>query len=233
MRKFDWRLIGQLELGLDLEEPVQDPGAPSFEEIQARSEGARQLMERLVVEPGADVDRWGETPPDWFGHFIKLQEWFSWRIACYIAWAASPKQDRWPKTQEELATECLGLSSSRQISEWRKKYAKIDDAIALIQAAPLWEHRADIYEALVVVATTQDYKAHSDRKLALEMLGDYVPRSKIGPDIPGMAEDLGDLSDAELDVLSDELGVDFRKWLAPPTPPNSGGEPDSEDEDAG
>jgi len=207
VKKFDWRLIGQLELGLDLDDTVQDPGAPSFEEIQARSEAARQLMERLVVSPGADADRWGETPPAWFEHFLKLREWFSWRIACYIAWAASPKQERWPKTQEDLAREVLGLASSRQISEWRKKYPKIDDAIALIQAAPLWEHRADIYEALVAVATSHDYKGHSDRKLALELLGDYVPRSKVEASI-GEARDLSELTDEELDALSEGLGIE-------------------------
>lgn len=207
MKKFDWRLIGQLELGLDLEEVDQDPGAPSFGEVRARSEAARKLLEGLVVSSGVDAERWGDEPPEWFGHFIKLLELgFSWRIACYIAWAASPRQGRWPRTQAELATEVLGLSGPRQISEWRKKYPKIDDAIALIQAAPLWEHRADIYEALVAVATSHDYKGHSDRKLALELLGDYVPRSKIDATVGG-ARNLSELSDDELDALAARIGL--------------------------
>jgi len=220
-------------MGLEIEAPPDPPNTGgesslSFEEVQARSENARRVLEEMCC-PAARTDAdsesgglrgemapdagWSDSAISWFSHYLKLRELgFSWRIACYIAWAASPKRERWPKTQEELATEVLGLASARQISEWRRKYPKIDDAIALIQAAPLWEHRADIYAALVEVATDADYKNHPDRKLALEMLGDYVPRSKVEASI-GEARDLSDLTDEELDALAEGLGIEVAKGV--------------------
>jgi hypothetical protein len=44
-----------------------------------------------------------------------------------------------------------------------------------LQAAPLWRHRRDLYDALVRTAVAGDVPA---LKLALEMTGDYVPRMK-------------------------------------------------------
>lgn len=114
----------------------------------------------------------------WWQDYLLLRErGWDWRKAIYIAWAASPVLGRQPGTQDELATQVLGLGSDRVIATWRKREAAIDDTIAELQAAPLLRHRREIYEALVKVAIDPDPKAHQDRKLALELMGDYKPRS--------------------------------------------------------
>lgn len=114
----------------------------------------------------------------WWSEYqeLRTQGW-DWRKAVYIAWAASPAKDRQPATQELLATDVLGLTSDRVIRKWRDKQPAIDDAVAEVAAAPLLRHRRDIYNALITCATDPDPKSHQDRKLALELLGDYKPRS--------------------------------------------------------
>jgi hypothetical protein len=202
MKKFDWDFIEQLSLGLDVEEVETEESSLSREEVLRRSEQARRALEQ--------GEHWGEDAPEWMRHYIKLGEMgYPWRVAVYIAWAASPRQERWPETKEDLATQVLGLKSARQIYKWRKKYEGIDQAITMMQAAPLLEHRADIYDALVKVASDPDYKANPDRKLALEMLGDYTPRAKIGRDFETMSDDLSELSERELDTLSRALGIEM------------------------
>jgi hypothetical protein len=115
----------------------------------------------------------------WWEDFEELvgRGW-DWRKAVYIAWATVPAARRQPETQAELATQVLGMKSDRVISRWRKQQPEIDVEIARMQAAPLLRHRRAIYDALVAVAVDPDPKAHQDRKLALEMLGDYRPRSQ-------------------------------------------------------
>ncbi|MEW6649312.1 MAG: hypothetical protein AB1453_03880 [Chloroflexota bacterium] len=183
----DWELLRQMPLGLEIDE--SDPAYVTPEEAHLRSETARKALELL---------RNKANEPGWLEMYWRLREaGWKWRVAVYIAWAASPKQNRQPKTQEELATQVLGLTSDRQIGTWRAKNAEINETIALLQAAPLFEHRADIYEALIASASRADYKSHQDRKLALELLGDYVPRLRVDQrDVP--TDDLSHLSDAEL-----------------------------------
>ena len=110
----------------------------------------------------------------WYQEYVTLTERFPWRLAAYIAWAASPVKGRAPATQQELAR-ALGLKTDRTIRQWKEKDPTIDQEIEKLQAAPLWRHRRDLYDALVKAATDGDVPA---LKLALEMTGDYVPRMK-------------------------------------------------------
>jgi hypothetical protein len=41
------------------------------------------------------------------------------------------------------------------------------------------KHRADVIEALINSAADPDYKSHQDRKLFLEITGDYISSSKL------------------------------------------------------
>ena len=119
------------------------------------------------------------TSYEWWQDFQELTaRGWDWRKAILIAWEASPVKSRVPATQEDLATQILGLASDRVIAKWRKQQPEINDEIARMQAAPLLRHRRDIYDALVTVACDPDPKAHQDRKLALELLGDYKPSQK-------------------------------------------------------
>jgi len=110
----------------------------------------------------------------WYQEYVELSQRFAWRLAAYIAWAASPVKGRAPATQQELAR-ALGLKTDRTIRQWKEKDPTIDKEIAQLQAAPLWQHRRDLYDALVKAATDGDVPA---LKLAFEMTGDYVPRMK-------------------------------------------------------
>jgi len=131
--------------------------------------------------------------------FLLMNQGWPWRVAVYIAWAGSPKVGRWPKTQEDLATGVLGLTSDRQISEWRKNNPAIDEMIGIMQAMPLLSHRRDIFEALATSASDPSSKGAQDRKTALTMTGDYVPHLKI--DQKRDTADPMDKSDAELDEI--------------------------------
>jgi hypothetical protein len=165
----------------------------SPEEAALRSETARQALEMRGID----------ERPGWMETYLKLREaGWPWRVAVFIAWAASPRNGRWPRNQEELATQVLGLTSDRQIGKWRARNPAINETITLLQAAPLFEHRADIYEALIKSASTPDYKNKPDRQLALEMLGDYVPRLRVDKRDLKDVEDLDELSDEELEKLA-------------------------------
>lgn len=136
------------------------------EAVAANSENSAQAV------PGADESYpWEVEAEDLLGEFKP-------QIAAYIAWASSPAKGRKPGTQAELAS-LLGLKDDRTIRQWRAKDKRIDLTIKERQAAPLWAHRRDIFEALVRSASTADAANFSDRKLALEMMGDYVPKSRL------------------------------------------------------
>jgi hypothetical protein len=116
----------------------------------------------------------------WWQDFEEmLTAGWDWRKAVYLAWAASPAHGRDPETQAQLATGVLGLKSDRVIRTWRERHPEMELTIAALQAAPLLRHRRDIYEALAQSASVADPKHNSDRKLALELLGDYQPRGTV------------------------------------------------------
>ena len=146
---------------------------------------------------------------------MKLREGgWNWRVAAYIAWASSPRTGRVPKNQDELATQILGLTSDRSIATWRKKNPVIDEMVSVLQAAPLWDHRADVLTALVENAKTADYKTHNDRKLFLEITGDYTPSAKLAAMITknGLtSNDLSDMTDEELLAVAKKLRDDAKE----------------------
>jgi hypothetical protein len=194
LQKPDWEDLQQIPLELEIDE--SEPGVNlSPDEARLRSETAR-----FALEHGEDRE--------WYKRYAELRSaGWSWRVACYIAWASCPLNGRSPATQDELARQVLGLNSDRQIWVWRKKNPAIDETVALLQAAPLFEHRADIFKALIDSATSGDYKSHQDRKIALEMLGDYVPRLKVEGDNRKVS-DLSELSDAELEEKARHKATD-------------------------
>jgi hypothetical protein len=183
----------QLALELDLpDEDRLESGFVSPAEAQRRSETARAA---LGVAGHEDA-------PAWFEQYHQLLTFgWPWRVACYIAWAASPKRNRWPKTQEKLAMEVLGLTSDRQIATWRKKNPGIDEMIAVLQAIPLMEYRADAFMALGVSAGDPDHRHKPDRQLFFEMTGDYTPKIKVD-DARRDAEGTSQYTEKELEVMA-------------------------------
>jgi hypothetical protein len=189
----DSNTIEQMSLGLDLAEvDLSESGWVSPEEARLRSTAARTAL-NLAAE---------SSNPGWFEAYETLlaAKW-PWRVACYIAWAASPKIARWPETQMKLATEVLGLTSDRQITTWRKRNPAIDDVIGMMQAAPLMEHRADVLRALAVSASDPDHRNNPDRKLFLEMTGDFVPHQRVDIRRENV-DDLSQMSEEDLERMA-------------------------------
>jgi len=194
--------INQLRFDLPEFDELADEDKPALAPEVARqvSEAARSLFEGREKKdsPGASGGGWTDT-------YLRLRELgYPWRLAVYISWAASPRNLRMPKTLQELSTQVLGLSGPRVIGIWRHKYPALDAIVAHMQAEPLWEHRRDVIEALIQSAISQDYKGFNDRKLFLELTGDYVPRSQL---------DLGKSAAGGIDEMSD---AELRDWLSLP-----------------
>ena len=189
------------QLSFDLDLPDEQPSgslALSVEEIRLRSETARQAFE-------------GRTDMKWLEEYSRLRDGgWDWRVAAYIAWASSPKVDRDPKTQDELARRHLGLTSDRAIATWRKKNPAIDEMVAILQSAGTWEFRADQFDALNEGArkSKEDYKFFPYLKMAMEMRNDYVPTAKLDAMLRknGISKsDLADMSEEELAVTKAKL----------------------------
>lgn len=152
--------------------------ALSPEQAQLISNAARQaLADGSAEDPERPAQPWLDD------YRQLLEDGWPWRVACYIAWRSAPKRnsdgtERWPKTQGELAREVLGLESDRVIRTWRERNPGIEAAIAMMKAKALFEHRRDVFNALVTSASNPSHKNHTDRKLFLEMTGDYTPRQE-------------------------------------------------------
>ena len=182
--------------------PGMDAQLNALDDAQIRAAKVRRIF-----EASEDYAPWLED------YWALLAEGWSWRQAVYMLWASQPRDKRIPKTQHELATQVLGLSSDRQIRAWREKNPAMDARIARLAASTLAKHRAEIYAALVAAASNPDPRAHSDRKLALELMGDYTPRQRVdvGQILPdelehAETEDLAAL--AQIPVLEVEDGSD-------------------------
>lgn len=143
------------------------PASPAVQGQAASRRAYQQLL--------AGMERY----PWWQDYKELTRRGWTWRHAVVIAWDASPLKSRYPATQEELATNVLGLTSDRSIAEWRKKYPEMADEVARMQSAPLWRHRRDIFEALAESASNPDPRNNPDRKLALELTGDYKSSNKV------------------------------------------------------
>jgi hypothetical protein len=188
----------QLRFKLPELDEVQDDAS----ERAITSEEARTISE-MARNRFLNGDR-----PQWFDDYLRyIDLGWPWRVAAYIAWASSPKRDRLPHTIRDLAL-VLGLTSPRAIYSWRSKFKTIDSIVSLEQAAPLFEHRSDLIDALIRAASDPGYKGHNDRKLAFEMLGDYVPKSRLKLEDGRSAKDETNLADDELRSWADGLDVD-------------------------
>lgn len=160
----------QLKLPLDLPEDEAGDSALSPDEIRIRAETAREQLEGGKLWP---LNEWNNSgdPPEWFEEYLKLVGGgWPWRVAVYIAWLAQPKP-RWPKTQNELATQILGLTSDRQFSVWRAKNPAIDAMVEQARFGMVFDVLGDIFAASISVASSHDYKGHHDRAMLYKMVG--------------------------------------------------------------
>jgi hypothetical protein len=183
---------------LRVKEPITD-------KVRERDDKSGKTVERDVVIGQREI------APRWMELFQKLLEGgWRWEIAVYIAWRAMPRKYRFPETQDELAKQCLGLSSDRAIATWRKRNPFIDEYITILQGELVFDAVPDVLNAAVEVASTPDYKGNADRKLVLEMAGRYTPSSKITTEmakklVNSKPDDLEDLSDEELRKIEETV----------------------------
>ena len=118
------------------------------------------LAERVEGPDGKAIPRW------------------DWRKALLIARRVAPKALRWPQTEAEFAR-LINIKSTRTIREWMRKDPEIEKRIAALPKQMLMEHVADVLDALVTVAKMPVWQAHPDRKMILEMTGQYSPKGNV------------------------------------------------------
>jgi hypothetical protein len=79
---------GQLKFNLEGFDEVEDDA----EERAISNEEARKISEvaRQALGQGKELPAW------WLDYLHLIEQGWPWRVACYIAWAASPKKFRKP-----------------------------------------------------------------------------------------------------------------------------------------
>lgn len=123
------------------------------------------------------------------------------KVACYIAWCAHPKEVRdkagLPETKTDLA---IALGSKAKdpgnlFRNWSRRYDNLDAYIfTATREGPLNHYRPEVIKAMIDTAKTTGRAGHADRKMYLEMTGDYSNKQVI------------EFTDKEIDEMSkDEL----------------------------
>jgi len=202
------QLDGFADLVKDAEEAGQINLTPA--EIGERKLAAYMALEKVIKSDDA---------PDWTEKFNELMiSNIPWRIGDFIAWSCVPKHNRYPKTQHDFAVEVLGLTSSRRIIEWRRKYPYIDQMIASMQTAVLLDYIPGSMEASGLVASMPDYKATAERRLLWEAVGIINRNQKITVDEGGLVgkgrQLLDQLRKMPTDKKIELLGEDAEEFFA-------------------
>lgn len=190
---------------LDLPEPDDNGGWATPQEAALREVEARTHFES------------GERP-EWYDEYESLiNHGWPFRVAMYIAWAATPAgDDRYPKTLLDLA-HLMGLRSTRAIFTWRSKNEAIDSQVAILQAAPLFKHRAGIFAATIKTATEPGYRNTAERRLAYQLMGDLDPEGNVAVNVALSGDDLAKARQQAQDWERDRFGDDD-----PTAPPVAG-----------
>ena len=172
-------------------------------------------------ESKAGLEAWlaeHSTAPAWLEMYrdllaerteTKRPRW-DWRKALYIAWSATPRNKRWPKNHNELAS-FLGLTDAATMRHWRLKDPEIDERIQALPREALLGHVAAVFDALATVASDPDARSFQDRQLFLKITGYYQPSKTV--ELGGqldlehagqvtMTHDLSKLTDEQLDQLA-------------------------------
>lgn len=168
--------VTQKQLALFADEVQGAEGANEGEPLSFADIQKREMAARLALKDKLDADEL----PSWAETFVRLlDERIPWKIAVYVAWSSVPKEMRVPRTLQELATEYLGLTSARQIYEWRKHFDGIDVMIGSLQSQEFLEDRADVLSTVKFMAKQRDYKNAKYADMYLTMTGDLVKTTKL------------------------------------------------------
>ena len=200
----------QLGFSLDLPEP-EDEGWVNPQEAALRLEMAKKMFEGQ------------EEKPSWYEDYeqLLLGGW-PFRVAVYIAWASMPTHNKQPKTVAELAP-MIGLRSPRAIYTWRQRNKAIEEQISILQAAPLFKHRADAFDALNKSASDPDHRHNPDRRLLFQLTGDInddggAVQVNVGVSGDDLAKARSTASSYEQEMFGDLEGEMFEEGTLTQTP---------------
>lgn len=188
------RVLGQIERieararGFDTAQTPTQPtdGQRGFTApVGAPGQDVSRMMKAEFDQRLAGMQLRDELPPRWLELYDALldergedgkRRW-DWRKALYIAWHCTPREQREPQTVGGLAKR-LGVATST-MRAWRAKDAEIERRIAELPRLLLMDHLASVYEAVATLASTPDPKTFPDRRLFLELTGQYSPRTGV------------------------------------------------------
>ena len=127
-----------------------------------------------------------ELSPLGHAYGLLVNEGWSERQAMYMAWKSHPPEALrgagLPITQIKLCVDVLCLKSDAAVRQWRRKYPDMEGRILTIQRqGPLAHYRPMVLHKMAEGAILTEYTA--DRRLFLEMTGDYVPASKMDANV--------------------------------------------------
>lgn len=151
----------------------------------APGQDVSRLKKRELDQHLAGLQAQDEAPPAWMELYDALlderdeegkRRW-DWRKALYIAWNCTPREERDPKTLGGLARR-LGVAAST-MRAWRYSDPEIERRISELPRLLLMEHVASVYQALATLASTPDPKTFQDRRLFLELTGQYSPKAGV------------------------------------------------------
>jgi hypothetical protein len=151
---FDCELMSEAQ-----EHPQQHlPGIPAAAVTPDYSHAAeRRLFEEALRDvPFADL----------YADLVS-QGWY-WRKAAVVAWLATPKNERIPQFQRDLANL---LGCSQDVVSGFKQRAEVQAAVMRITTASLIAHKAAVDDALIKSASSADYKNNQDRKTFYQLIG--------------------------------------------------------------
>ncbi len=194
----------------DIEADELTFSASSHDPLAAKlaSDNARAELEKRLKNQVVEVDEQGVAKPSvtWGNLYNRLVGLgWQWRVATYIAWAASKKIGRVPSTQEQLATDYLGLTSDRAINKWRAANPKIDEIVGTLQTHYIFDYIPDAIEAMGISASQPNKEGNRDRKLMFEMLGMYQPSMRIKEEKTPVENDLAGIPADVLKKRREEL----------------------------
>lgn len=159
-----------------------------------RQAQARAFMRRLMAGEEQPAD---EQALDWLESVEGLTaSGFTLDQACVIAWSCLPKGRRSPATQRELAN-MLGYTTAQPIRKMLADPAVIA-AVATLGRQSILSAIPEVLAAAIDVATSEGYKGHNDRKMLLTMAGMYREETAVQIGQIQTAEQVHNLSDAEL-----------------------------------
>jgi len=204
--------VSQLELeGFAQKVSEAEEAGQGLKPLTAQEVRERMMKAKAIFKAKLDA---GELPDYMRNYNRLLMAGVPFRIALYITWVTIPRKYRWPETQEELATELMGLTSDRAIATWRSKYPYIDHMIADLQSEELLEFRPGAIAAMGQVISDPTYRATQERRLYHELMGDLEKKVSLSMPGVGVGKDvLAVLDKVPTDKLLEMLGPELMGFV--------------------